>query len=607
MEFKASFARIVGTPQEGRDSWVYVEDGFFLSLELCGPAEFPVALRGKEIIDNLVAGYHQLPTKNLTNVKELASGLKLKEGVSLSLVLGVQVGRALYLICRGAGRVIARREGKFGIILSEDGCASGILKDKDIFLLTSAKFSEVVPFDEVKNVFDNLSVSELAESLAPLVHRADDTSGVAALIIQFKEMVEDWSEEAEEKKEPVETPAKQNFLSGFSRLKPLLSYPLSLFQRSQAVYLKTPQSEEQKKKRITFGVVTILAILLGVSVVLGVGKKIAGSRQSRFNQVYDLSLHQYEEGKALLGLNNLRAQTLFNDAKTSLATLSKDLPPKSAEADKLNQLLTQIEQGLGEAGQIYKVTPEVFLDLNLVKEGAQGKNLTLAGEEIVVCDNKNSSLYQINIKQKSSEILAGGENLAGAGLLSAGENQIYVLGDKGVLAVGLKTKSPSLVIKKDSDWGEVKALAAFSGNLYLLNASQIWKYAGGESGFLEKKNYFSEGTKLTNPTSLSIDGAVWVATDKIMKFTQGKVEDFSIQGLDKPLTNNLLIFTQEDAKNLYILDKNSKRVVVLEKTGSFKSQYVFEAPAEIQDMAVSENNGKILLLSGNKIYQIELK
>ncbi len=444
--------------------------------------------------------------------------------------------------------------------------------------------------------------------MTPLVHRAEDTSGVAALIIEFKEIAEDWRGEIEEKKEtPAEPPVKRNFLSVFSRLRPIFSYPFSFLRRSGAVYLRTPQSEEEKKRRVTFGIVAILAILLLVSIILGVSKKISSSRQNSFNQTYDLSLHQYEEAKALLGLNNLRAVTLLTDAKTSLEKLAKDMPKTGADTDKLNLLLGQINEGLAEAGQSYKVTPEVFLDLNLVKEGALGKNLSVSKENMVVSDNKNSALYQVNVAQKSSQILAGGENLRGASFTGLGQDKAYVLTDNGVVEVGLKNKSVSLRIKKDSDWGEVKTLVAFSGNLYVLTNNQIWKYASAESGFGSKKSYFVGEPNLSNLSSMAVDGSVWVASGKLLKFTQGKQEDFNVQGLDKELGSALLIFTDDETKNLYILDKSNSRVVVLEKTGNYKSQYTFSGLGEVSDMAVSESAGKIFLLSGSKIYEIKIK
>ncbi|MBI4999749.1 hypothetical protein HZB97_03205 [Candidatus Gottesmanbacteria bacterium] len=585
MELKASFAKIVGMPKEGRDSWTHVSDGLFLVLEINGPVDFPVAQKGKEIIAALSQAYKNLPQKNLASMESLAREIKI-EGADLSLILGAQIGKVFYLVCRKGGKIIARREGKFGIILETEGSASGILQDKDIFVLASPRFNEVVSFEEAKAIFNNFSPAELAEGLTPLVHRAEDTSGVACLILQFAKIEEEWNiGETEDGRQ-------KNLSSIIYHLKSILKHP--------------PQGEEEKKKRIVFWVALILVILLGASIIFGFGKKVKTQKESRFKQTYEVTLHQYEEGKALLGLNNLRATTLFGEAKTSLSKLKKDFGKNSAEAKKIEELLGKIEQELEAASQVFKVAPEVFLDLGLIKEGGEGQRLAISGEKMVVLDNKNSSLYQVIVPSKSSQILAGGEDFRGSSQITISEGGVYVLTEKGILKEKLEIGNWKLEIGKDSDWGEIVGMESFGGNLYLLGKSTIWKYVGGEAGFSGKRNYLAEESSLANVSSMAIDGSVWLTTDKVLKFTQGREESFAIQGLEQPLGKELLLFVSDETKDLYILDKTNKRVVVLEKNGNYKSQYIWENLSGITDMVVTEGK-KIFLLSGSKIYEIEIK
>lgn len=582
MELKVNFAKIVGTPKEGRDSWVEVVDGLFLVLEIVGPR--------KEIIDEISESYKSLPQKNLANLEGLVREIVIEEGVSLSLVAGMQIGKVFYLVCRGGGKVILRREGKFGIILEGKGSASGLLEDKDVLVLASPRFWEIVSFEEVKNVFDHFSASELAEGLTPLVHRAEDTSGVACLILQFEKIEkEEWEEEVEE------TPAFSGE-AGFGEAK----------ENSRQM------TEEERKKRVVFWVAVILVILLGVSIIFGLGKKVKTQRESRFSQTYELASHQYEEGKALLGLNNLRATTLLTEAKTSLGQLKSIFGKGSPEAKKIEELLTKIEQGLAETSQVFKIQPEIFLDLGLIKEGGEGQRLAINEDIMAVLDNKNSSLYQVIVPSKSSQILAGGDKITGATLVALGEEMAYVLTNEGITEVELKNKSTRVVIEKDSDWGEIVDMVSFAGNLYLLDKTneKIWKYTGSESGSFRKSIYsdHDRGLNRDNLSSMAIDGSVWLAgKGKISKFVQGKEEVFAIQGLDQPLGQDLAVFSSAETKNLYFFDKANKRIVVLEKTGTYKSQYILEGVGEIKDMVVSEGEKKVFLLSGSKIYEIGIK
>lgn len=620
MKLRASFAKIVGTPTAERDSWVNTFDGLFLVLEVSGPLEFPVASLGKKIIEETCSDFQGLQEKKLTTLKRLVEELRIEEPeVSLSLVLGAQVGKVLYLICHiggpptgRVGRVILKRGDKIGMILEGQGCASGILEDKDIVILASPRFSEIVSPEEIYQLTDNFSPPELAERLAPLLHRAQDTSGAAALILQFASPTvneeEEWGEEKTWESQMITQERKSDALKYF--VSPLRFLRAALMGR----FAPKPwiiQGEEERKKRVTLWVAVILVILLGVSIFLGLKKKEKSKIESRFNQTYQSALHQYEEGKALLGLNNQRAITLFGEGKEALLKINKDFQKGTREAKEIEELLAEIGKGLEETKQAYKLTPLVFFDLGLIKEGSEGEDLEIKGEQLIILDKKNSSLYQIEVGSKSSQILAGGEDFSNSTQLAVPEGWTYVLAERGILKVKIGSREWRMEIGRDKDWGEIVDMATFAGNLYLLDKTngKIWKYIGNEAGFSEKRNYLvgDHLPSLSASSSIAIDGSVWLTTEKILKFTQGRQESFEIAGLDQPLGTILLIFTSDETKNLYVLDRQNNRIVVLEKNGNYKSQYLLENLGGISDVVVDETNKAIFLLSGSKIYQIELK
>ncbi|MCL4382252.1 MAG: hypothetical protein M1575_03680 [Patescibacteria group bacterium] len=625
MDFKANFAEIVGTPQTGEiDSWVYADNKLFLVLEMAASSGFPVTTKGKETFEKIITDFQSLPYKNLANLEVLVKKIEVDEGLSLSLVLAVQVGQVLYLVSRGAGRVMIKRGEKLGLLLSEDGTASGLLTDNDLFLLTSPRFSEVVSFDEVKQVFEtsipenNLSLTDFSEGLTCLIHRSEDTSGVAGLLLQFAKVKESWTEEktlpAEEEtflapKPDLATKEKSKLKILLRKLSSIIYNLFSRFRRSSQIYLRQAPTEEEKKKRVIFGIAVILTILLIISIVLGLNKKLGSKNESRFSQIYQSALAQLNEGQALVGLKNPRAGELLKEALNSLEALSKDYSPNSNEAKKIKELLTKINENLETASQVYKVNGEVFLDVGLIKEGGEGSQIAVAGENLYVADGKNSSLYKINLKSKASQILAGGEDFKGLKSLTVTASAVFALTDKGVYQIKINDGTAKLAIKADPEWGEIIFLTSFADNLYLLDKTknQIWKYVGSESGFSGKKGYLLDKVDLALASSLAIDGSVWLTTDKILKFTYGKNDRFEIQNLNLPLANNLFLFTSEETKNLYLLDKLNRRILVLEKNGSYQSQYLWEGMSQTSGFVVSEGEKKILSLRASKIYQIGLK
>jgi hypothetical protein len=61
-----------------------------------------------------------------------------------------------------------------------------------------------------------------------------------------------------------------------------------------------------------------------------------------------------------------------------------------------------------------------------------------------------------------------------------------------------------------------------------------------------------------------------------------------------------------DTESLYILDRGNSRIVELGKDGNFKDQFVADILKSATDFEVSEEDGKILVLSGGKFYELPL-
>jgi len=181
------------------------------------------------------------------------------------------------------------------------------------------------------------------------------------------------------------------------------------------------------------------------------------------------------------------------------------------------------------------------------------------------------------------------------------------LAGQGILKV---TKNPELKIKKDAEWGEIRDLTGFTGNLYLLDSQgEIWKYLATDEEFGAKQKWLRETANFSQAKKMMIDGSIWVLTQdgQILKFTRGIKDNFNITGLSKPLSEIAAFYTNADLKNLYLLDKGNSRVVVLSKSGEYQSEFSWSGINEANDLTVTSDDGQIFLLSGSKINTINLK
>jgi sugar lactone lactonase YvrE len=153
----------------------------------------------------------------------------------------------------------------------------------------------------------------------------------------------------------------------------------------------------------------------------------------------------------------------------------------------------------------------------------------------------------------------------------------------------------------------------YAGNMYVVDksAKTIWRYAGTEAGFGsgQKWNTNPIEANLENAVSLAIDGAIWLGfgSGDLQKYSLGNRISFEISGVNPELTFLNAIYTNEELGYIYILDRQGGRVVVIDKEGKYKAQYIHDKIKEATDIAVSEKNKKIIILTGEKLLSLEAK
>lgn len=266
-----------------------------------------------------------------------------------------------------------------------------------------------------------------------------------------------------------------------------------------------------------------------------------------------------------------------------------------------------------EARKVFSVNDiPLWLDLSLIKDGFTVKRLSLSLGKLLVLDDKQKTLVNIGLKNKSHQILAGEEKLGEAQIVSLNGDLAWVLSeDKGLLRV-MEDKKALVVTKPDKEWGEIAELFGFARNAYLLDkGGQVWKYVPVEAGYSDKIKYFKEGVRVdfSQVKRMQIDSSVWVLKDngEILKFTQGVPDYFSLSGLDKGIKDARSFFISDETENLYILDSGNNRLVVVDKKGAYVSQYQGDKFGLFEDLVVDEGGKKVYLLDEGKIFQMELK
>lgn len=530
------------------------------------------------------------PPKSLKAARDIA--IKAMEENVASLILLVPVGNTVYVVALGKGKVLLKRGDNFATLMDQPGAISGEVKEGDTLILVSGSVVESLPREEISTIFDHFDAQTIAEKMTLILHKHEAGTGGAALIFQVKGLIPI----EEETSPPLTIQHAPKRFPGLRRMKERL-HVLSLPWR-------------HPMQPIT----AILILLFIISVIFGIRREWGQKKNTDITRVLTVAQHAFEEGVALLPLNSVKGRERLTFARDQLSPLIAGISPSSTEGKAALRLSKDIVTQLTIAMQVYRVELELYYDLSLLKSGALIGAIGPDSDTVGLLDIGGPTVVAFTLSSKNAQVVAGGEGYRGARLITIHGGSIYVLVEDGIHKTTVSEKKTSQnIIKKAPEWGTIGALEYYGGNLYLLDTakSRIWKYVATDLGFSETREYLNPDTltDLSQATGMVIDGGVWVGTrdGRILRFLQGKEQTFVPQGVEPVLGKTLIVSTTEENKNLYILDTDNKRVVVLDKDGIYLSQYVWTASLAPTQLMASENMKKIVLLIDGKLYSIELK
>jgi hypothetical protein len=542
---------------------------------------------------------------SLTMIEDIVD--KLVYPYVRSLVVFVPVGRVVYLVLRGAGEIYVKRGAELASLMHQDGGISGEVKEGDTFLLVSHGFSQVLSHTELSTLFDHLSASDIAEKLTLLLHEKTGREGSVALVYEATELEESGLHDSpeipidHENAELEDIPVK----TGVSII--LLITEKIRWMKRYIFHLR------HEPKKMTAALVIFLLSLFVISVVLGIWKQTTVKKNQEIVSVMSEAEIVFDEGVALLPLNQVKGRERLTKAKTLLEPYIQSVSSRTSEGYGISTLYKKITDNLTQAMQVVDVQLDTFYDMSLMKKGAVVTSITLDGDTIIVGDKETATVYALDILSKKAQIITGGDTVKNLSAVVKHGDTYYILKEEGITRYSTLDKKAVQIISRDTSWGNITSFISFGGNLYLLDTvkSRIWKYVATENSFSEIREYLNPDTlpDLSQVTNMTIDGSVWLGTanGKILRFTQGKDNTFIPKGVDPIFGTKLFVYTSDEVKNIYILDSQNTRIVVLDKEGMYLAQYRYKGTMSPMGFVVSETAKKILLPSDGKIYSIDLK
>lgn len=540
-------------------------------------------------------------------VKEFTESWGEVEIAACSFVDGV-----VYSAAYGGAEVTVSRKGVLGTILksSMSGVisASGYPQEGDTILLATRLFHEKIPQGIVKAALSAESPEEAVENFGPEI-RSGGLGSLACVVIKFEKVGESQIF-AQKEETPFENKVNvsevKDKAGAIYRKFTALITAYSQKIPGREIYVKPVVDEEtsSQSKKTTFSVALVLLFILGISVVFGIQQKKARDLKSKYQSIISSAKSQIDEAISLASISPERSRELFVDTEAKL----KDLEEMKVKDPEIDKLKAKIEESRGAILGEYSQPPQLFFDLSLLSSGFKGDEISVSSKNIYVLDKGGNKIVKVDLSSKKSGVVAGPGAIDGATNLASYEDRAFVMMGDGVYEVS-STKTKVI----DKTWQGEALIRGFAGNLYVLDkdGNAIYRYAGLGKGFGTQQAWLASGTTadFSQVRQWVIDGSVYVLGSgvKVVKFSLGSPQNFSVKGVLPEIGLVDALYASEDLEGIYFLDRAGKRVVVTDKKGVYRAQYVAAELAGATKIVVSESEKKIIYLSGDKLFSVELK
>jgi hypothetical protein len=595
MPAQLAFAKLTAPAKEDAWSIAYNAGSLFATIAITQekadektPAEI-----GKSFINALEAEFFSLEEKSYNTIKTaITTALsELPKSIQTSAAFAYNKDGFVYIYALGKARLLLQRKATLGTLLTHEGDdlggASGILQTGDILILGTRDFFTSVSSEQLNEALSLQLPSDMAESLNPgLLDK--HTGSEAALFLSFTgetQAFEPITSSSEEEKKPEEKPA-HHFPSLFPHEQK--NEPLSeITPSSDAIppsadipeadvsvtrsSLKTVLSSLFHSKFLFIGLAFLVFFILVGLIYFTKQNDYNKQVQAIFSENYKAAQKDFDEGESLYSLNKTLAHDDYQSAKDRLTSIQGKIKPDSPEGKQLQDLLTKVNSRLSDSGSVSTITATPKSD--------------------------EDSPLLATVEKKSP--------LA----ITEDATAFYLLNADNVTKIDKSSSKETTVIKNDDGWTHAVSIAFYLGNIYILQQDgTVFKYTPSGSGFA-KTNYFQDGQKPTGTfTGMTIDGSIWLLSKdgKILKFTKGTQDSFSLSGLQTLPTNPSKIHTTVEGDMLYVLDQQNSQILLFNKSGTFSSSLVATDLKNANEFTVDEKAKTLFFLTNKKIYQISL-
>jgi len=491
---------------------------------------------------------------------------------------------------------------------------SGNLEKNNVLFFANQNLFDCFSREKIIQILNNTSLKQINHEFKELLNGDINRLNMLGMAMAYRSTIN-----TERKKEGEEVKERKEIIEK------VISPQLKTIKKNDMLpekSIKNPTILKPPRKnwiaKILLVAFVICALMFVASlVVLNHNQKIALEKKE-----YAQKLTEIENEKEQLAIAMLSSATeapkevykIFEEIELIL----NELPRNTEEQEESFQFL--YSEHIQKRNKFYKITdiiePLELVDLYSIDENIQTKGCAKINDNLYIFNPQNNYIYTINLENKEAEIInRTSANIGYLEKIYQWDNDNLIGYDQNQNLVNFNTidsKLSLLALVTEHQTDEIIDLQIYNSRLYILMSSinKINRYQKIMDGFGKEQSWTeNEDVDVSKGISLTIDGAIYVLQKdgQIIKLYEGRKANFNLSNIRPKLSLEKAgkIFTNDELDNLYVLDEDTQRIIVLSKTGELIQQFTSDSFDELKDFAVSDREDKIWILNGSKIFEIE--
>jgi hypothetical protein len=561
------------------------QKNFIIAFSLTGPdAHF----FGKDYQLKMMSWQFKKAEKLHLALLDLNKDCRLKK-LKLNFAATLKINKKIVLTCQGGSILLKRNEQLKELLNSENEIKmlAGQYLENDQFLLIAGneQLGQVILEKSHNYPLDSILKQKLNSYL-----RNDFKTALLLWHWQKKEKV-------------VWTKKISKFEKYLVKIKKLPKKIINLFKK-----IKNLRQEQKKRYQKVFFYFFLL-ILLVITAAWTWQRQEQKNLEKINNEIETLVVND-EELQRLSSTQPVLAREKIKESQENLQEVlraNKSLLAKKRIEEEMQKLQSQAET-LSSENNLDQLI--IYSDWYNNYPDFLGNKINASSQGILVSNDQNQQLLLVKDDNNFESWEIAFENFT---IDSSKNEDLYIfIKDQGLKYLNWEEKSSSeLKTEGDSD-RDGQLLENYQNFIYILNPEKrnIYRYSLTDEILSEAIGWLVEKQDINfnNISDMSVDGDLWLSfkDGKVMKFSRGYQEEFSLSGLEQLPSDSLLIASQENSEKIVFLDKSNKRLIVSTKEGQLISEIQSNELAGVSDITLSIDGQNCFALSGSVIYQIQI-